>query len=778
MAVKDKVQLSLKRAAPDQRLSLGLFLRWLVFLWLEAFFVLPTRLFFEFVVFRWFSPIVQHVGRPLVAHFFIKLVHFNVTRSVPAQIRILVNSTRSYALAHATPTFLKAGKGWARKVEVNGTKGWWIGDSKNDKSKDDVVVYFIHGGAFLFDSGANSHEFFLSVIKEIKDKHGLNASVFALDYRLPPEYSYPSQLIEALAGYHYLVNDVGVSESKIVVTGDSAGGNLAEALLLHLARPADEVTVPGELGATPKQPGGACFISPFHNLYSASHSLKTNGTFDLLDSTLAARTVFSYIGAGDELPASYQFQPSLNPLRLVFSPQRDLPHSAERLPDVFGFSDIKGIELLRSPYVNPAVCQDKDWWKEAMPGGGRTMVTWGGIEVLADDCEALYDQLEEAGVEPAKLYKELGIHDWVLHDWFLPFSWRTKAKGPEGTFTYGRDHVVDLLNLVASSAKAKSSSRVKELESAHVPSKAKKSARVDEDEPSPGPPREEEEPSPRKEEPSSAQEEPSPEEKKEPSRDKAPSRDKKEPAPAKDESTHDQDKPPVQRAAPAHATAPPGNDSYAHIAADDSHIAASAPVVAEGEQAKIVPVEVQKERAQREKEAHDQAPTTHGPTFARVAADSEHVDPDAPVVAEGEGATIDRSKVTHHDEGSAPAHHHEVQAAQNDSEPPPVSADTPASAPAAEPTAAPAAPPPAPVQEKKDEVTSDLPTKSGTSKNKKKKKKSKAAAAAGASSAAPASGSGQNGRGGSYAAIAAHDDNVAADAPVVAEGEGDVIHRA
>lgn len=570
---------------------------------------------------------------------------------------------------------------------------------------------------------------------------------------------------------------------------------------------------------------GACFISPFHNLYSASHSLKTNGTFDLLDSTLAARTVFSYIGAGDELPASYQFQPSLNPLRLVFSPQRDLPHSAERLPDVFGFSDIKGIELLRSPYVNPAVCQDKDWWKEAMPGGGRTMVTWGGIEVLADDCEALYDQLEEVSPSLSLSSPSLSKDWWLTRPkhagrrrarqavqgarhprlgaarlgelppapptvppleltrythslQFLPFSWRTKAKGPEGTFTYGRDHVVDLLNLVASSAKAKSSSRVKELESAHVPSKAKKSARVDEDEPSPGPPREEEEPSPRKEEPSSAQEEPSPEEKKEPSRDKAPSRDKKEPAPAKDESTHDQDKPPVQRAAPAHATAPPGNDSYAHIAADDSHIAASAPVVAEGEQAKIVPVEVQKERAQREKEAHDQAPTTHGPTFARVAADSEHVDPDAPVVAEGEGATIDRSKVTHHDEGSAPAHHHEVQAAQNDSEPPPVSADTPASAPAAEPTAAPAAPPPAPVQEKKDEVTSDLPTKSGTSKNKKKKKKSKAAAAAGASSAAPASGSGQNGRGGSYAAIAAHDDNVAADAPVVAEGEGDVIHRA
>ncbi|GAA5933093.1 hypothetical protein JCM3775_005311 [Rhodotorula graminis] len=763
MYSKDSVQLSLKRAAPDQRLSVGLFVRWFALIWLQVFFILPARLFIEFIAFRWFSPVVHHVGRPLFAHFLIKLTQFNVTRGVPAQIRILVNSTRSYALAHATPTFLKAGKGWARKVQVNGTAGWWIGDPQHDQAKADVVVYFIHGGAFLFDSGANSHEFFLSVIQDIKDKHGLDASVFALDYELPPEYCYPSQLVEALAGYHYLVNNVGISESKVIVAGDSAGGNLAEALLLHLARPADEVKLPEELGATPKQPGGVLLVSPYHNLYSASHSLKTNGTFDLLDSTLAARAAFSYIGAADRLPASYQFQmPSLSPLYLVMSPQRDLPHPAEHLAGVFGFSDIEGIELFRSPYVNPAVQRDASWWKEAMPGGGRTMVTWGGVEILADDCEELYNQLEQAGVEPAKLYKELGIHDWVLHDWFLPLSWRTKTKGAEGSFYYGRDRVVDLLNLVASSAKsAESASQRKALESAHVASahEAKTTAPAGQDD-----------------------------------------GDNESTSVSSSKQQQQQQQAFLDRATTPKAPSAPGDSSFADVAADSEHMAPDAPVVAEGEQATIVSVEEQKERAEREQEAHDQAPTTRGPSFAHVAADDSHVAPDAPVVAEGEGATIERSRAGEpaHNGEPQPSTSIETQPAQTDSEAassPTVShveLDSPQNEhehgherePSHLSAEAPAFEPAHPAREP------EQPAASASSKSAKKKQKQRAKAKAKAAASSSLSSSGPapvpapsaaastapNGSG-SYAAIASHDDHVAADAPVVAEGEGDTIHR-
>lgn len=66
---------------------------------------------------------------------------------------------------------------------------------------------------------------------------------------------YPSQLIELLAGYHYLVNTCGISEDKICISGDSAGGNLVAAFLLHLARPNPAIRVPSSLGPTPRRPG-------------------------------------------------------------------------------------------------------------------------------------------------------------------------------------------------------------------------------------------------------------------------------------------------------------------------------------------------------------------------------------------------------------------------------------------------------------------------------------------------------------------------------------------
>lgn len=72
---------------------------------------------------------------------------------------------------------------------------------------------------------------------------------------LAPEHIYPSQQIEVLAGYHHLVNELGVPEERICVGGDSAGGNLVAGFLLHLARPSRRIKVPKELGPTPRRPG-------------------------------------------------------------------------------------------------------------------------------------------------------------------------------------------------------------------------------------------------------------------------------------------------------------------------------------------------------------------------------------------------------------------------------------------------------------------------------------------------------------------------------------------
>lgn len=58
-------------------------------------------------------------------------------------------------------------------------------------------------------------------------KRKIQFSIFLLDYELAPESFYPSQLIETLAGYSYLVNHLNIKPSRICLSGDSAGGNLA-----------------------------------------------------------------------------------------------------------------------------------------------------------------------------------------------------------------------------------------------------------------------------------------------------------------------------------------------------------------------------------------------------------------------------------------------------------------------------------------------------------------------------------------------------------------------
>lgn len=63
--------------------------------------------------------------------------------------------------------------------------------------------------------------------------------VFSIDYRLSPQWQFPSALNDIWQVYHFLIergaqefgfNNSGQPPKKIVVVGDSAGGNLAAAI--------------------------------------------------------------------------------------------------------------------------------------------------------------------------------------------------------------------------------------------------------------------------------------------------------------------------------------------------------------------------------------------------------------------------------------------------------------------------------------------------------------------------------------------------------------------
>ncbi|BGP33474.1 hypothetical protein JCM10296v2_005276 [Rhodotorula toruloides] len=448
---KKHVILPLSRAAPDQVLNLRLILHFLALVLPQIFIVLPARIFVTHVLLRWRSPIVRVIGRPALADYVSKLAQFILSRCHTAQVRIVFDRVRSYKLVQSGPYF-KGCRDWVTKVEVNGTAGRWIALPGTRREEDDVVLFFVHGGGFVVDTGSNAQDILLHVTKTLNLKKHTQASVFCLDYRLAPEYKYPSQLIETLAGYHYLVNTLGISEDKIVIAGDSAGGNIATAFLLHLARPNPEIYVPEELGPTPKRPAGALLISPFINLASRSSSSFANPDFDFIDLGGGFRAACDYVGVYP--PPGFRFpMPSYHPRWHFKFPHPHPPTDGRELHTQWGWAHCEGIEKFNSPYVNPIVCQDADWWKEACPGDGRTVVTWGGKEIFADDDEAFFKQLEKSGVKPAKLVKKFGAHDWILHDWSVPLAWKTKSKGPDKDFYFGMNAIVDLLSRIAKEAK-------------------------------------------------------------------------------------------------------------------------------------------------------------------------------------------------------------------------------------------------------------------------------------------------------------------------------------
>lgn len=108
----------------------------------------------------------------------------------------------------------------------DGVKGEWV-SSRDQESKSDRVIYYLHGGGYISGSAASARP----ITATLARKFGLRA--FALDYRLAPEHRFPAGLDDAVAGYRWLLSS-GVDPKRIAVAGDSAGGGMTLALALRL----------------------------------------------------------------------------------------------------------------------------------------------------------------------------------------------------------------------------------------------------------------------------------------------------------------------------------------------------------------------------------------------------------------------------------------------------------------------------------------------------------------------------------------------------------------
>ena len=150
-----------------------------------------------------------------------------------------------------------------------------------DKNDDERVILYFHGGGYVFGSPKYARRLTCEFTKRAA------AEVYSVDYRLAPEHEFPAAVDDAVAAYRWLL-DQGRDPSKIIFSGDSAGGGLCLALMLSCK----EQGLP--------MPAGGVLFSPFTDLAATGQSLVFNENSDVMfKKVYIAEGAKRYLGAAD-----------------------------------------------------------------------------------------------------------------------------------------------------------------------------------------------------------------------------------------------------------------------------------------------------------------------------------------------------------------------------------------------------------------------------------------------------------------------------------------------
>ena len=161
-----------------------------------------------------------------------------------------------------------------REMDIGGMYAEWISVNRAHMKK--YVLLHCHGGGYSTGSSLYA--------RTLTSKLAASTSmdVLCFDYHLAPEHPYPAAAEDAMKVWDYLML-LGYGARDVILTGDSAGGNLALSLALKLKRQ-------GRL-----LPRGILLLSPWTDLTSSGKSFETKADVDpVLDSAYIDRMVEAY----------------------------------------------------------------------------------------------------------------------------------------------------------------------------------------------------------------------------------------------------------------------------------------------------------------------------------------------------------------------------------------------------------------------------------------------------------------------------------------------------
>ena len=199
-------------------------------------------------------------------------------------------------------------------------------------------------------------EFLMAWLTMLKAKGFRYPAIFALEYSLVPDETWPKQFQETRAGYRFLCDYLG-DGSRICVSGDSAGATLILSLLLRNEK----------VGEPVPRPGLAVLLSPWTHLVS---DFNTNTASDYLDSDSLHLYARQYAGKAS----------------------------------------------VDDPVLSPG--RTTTGWQVSAPVKGYHIV-YGAEEVFAPGIQETITSMKRSSAAVGTTREEAGIHAWPAVDLFL-----------------------------------------------------------------------------------------------------------------------------------------------------------------------------------------------------------------------------------------------------------------------------------------------------------------------------------------------------------------------
>ena len=160
---------------------------------------------------------------------------------------------------------------------IGGVPGTWV---RPASARPECALLHLHGGWFNFGSAAA----FTNLVGQIAARVGVSA--FIPDYRLAPEHPFPAAAEDVWACYRGLAQK---GYRRIVLTGDSAGGNLALGLAARIAG-----------GLAEAELVGVAVFSPVTDLTLSGETYQTRADADpLFTRAQVAQLVQAYLRGAD-----------------------------------------------------------------------------------------------------------------------------------------------------------------------------------------------------------------------------------------------------------------------------------------------------------------------------------------------------------------------------------------------------------------------------------------------------------------------------------------------